>query len=57
MKNSVSDRIRITKTGKILRRPMGVNHFRAKKTGKQRMGKRGTRSLVASDVRIFRKYL
>ncbi|HEY4475769.1 MAG TPA: bL35 family ribosomal protein [Candidatus Paceibacterota bacterium] len=57
MKNSVSDRIRITKTGKILRRPMGVNHFRAKKTSKQRMSKRGTRSLVTSDVRIFRKYL
>lgn len=40
VKNSISDRIKITKTGKILRRPMGLNHFRAKKSGKQIRAKR-----------------
>jgi ribosomal protein L35 len=31
MKKSVSDRIKITKTGKILRRAMAQSHFLAKK--------------------------
>jgi len=29
-------RFKITKTGKVLRRATGQNHFRAKQTGKQR---------------------
>lgn len=31
-KDSVSDRIKVTKTGKLIRRKMGVGHFRAKKS-------------------------
>ncbi|MBI1960718.1 MAG: hypothetical protein HYS43_00360 [Candidatus Liptonbacteria bacterium] len=32
MKKSFSDRIRVTKNKKLLRRGMGVNHFRSKKS-------------------------
>jgi ribosomal protein L35 len=31
---SVRKRIRITKNGKVVRRPMGVNHFKTRKTGR-----------------------
>lgn len=34
-RKSISKRFKITKTGKVLRRPCGQDHFRAKKTGKQ----------------------
>jgi len=34
-RKSVLKRFKITKTGKVLRRPTGLDHYRAKKTGKQ----------------------
>jgi len=34
-RKSIKKRFRITKTGKILRRATGQDHFRAKKTGKK----------------------
>ena len=34
-RKSILKRFKITKTGKILRRPTGLNHFRAKKSGKR----------------------
>jgi large subunit ribosomal protein L35 len=39
-RKSVTKRIKITGSGKVLRRKMGLSHFRAKKTGKQKRGKR-----------------
>ncbi|MBI4095213.1 MAG: 50S ribosomal protein L35 [Candidatus Liptonbacteria bacterium] len=33
-KKSVTKRIRFTKRGKLIRRPMGVNHFRTRKSQK-----------------------
>ncbi|KPJ56270.1 hypothetical protein AMJ49_05270 [Parcubacteria bacterium DG_74_2] len=33
-RKSVTKRFKITKTGKILRRAIGQDHFRAKKSGK-----------------------
>lgn len=42
---SVSKRIRITKNGKAVRRPMGVNHFKTRKTGRGVQNKRKTLSL------------
>jgi len=35
MKKSISNRIKVTKTGKILRRAMGQGHNRAKKRSVQ----------------------
>lgn len=57
MRKSFSKRLKITKTGKMLRRRMAQDHFRAKKSGKQIRHKRGTLSLSQSDVRVFRKHL
>ncbi|MCD6177800.1 50S ribosomal protein L35 [bacterium] len=34
-RKSLKKRFKITKTGKVLRRPCGQNHFRAKKSGNQ----------------------
>ena len=34
-KQAILKRFKITKTGKVLRRMTGQNHFRAKKTGEQ----------------------
>jgi ribosomal protein L35 len=45
MKKSFSNRIRITKNKKVLRRRMGVNHFRSKKRSKLKAQKRKTTTL------------
>ena len=55
MRKSVSKRIKITKTGKMLRRRMAQDHFRAKRTGKQTRNKRKGLSLTSVDVTVFRK--
>ncbi|MDD5144540.1 MAG: 50S ribosomal protein L35 [Candidatus Pacebacteria bacterium] len=34
-RKSISKRFKMTKGGKILRRPTGLDHFRAKKSGKE----------------------
>ena len=57
MKKSISSRIRITGTGKLMRRPMGQGHFKAKNTGKRNRMKRKDVALHAVDVKQFRKYL
>ena len=40
MKKSFSSRIRMTKNKKTLRRMMGVNHFRSKKSGRTKARQR-----------------
>ena len=44
-KKSVSKRIRVTRRGKIVRRPMSIDHFRTRQSTKNIRGKRKTRSL------------
>lgn len=55
MRKSVTKRIRVTKTGKVLRRRMAQDHFRAKRTGKQTRNKRKGLPMTLSDIRAFRK--
>ena len=55
MRKSFKKRFKITKTGKILRRRMAQDHFRAKRTGKQTRNKRKGLALGASNVRVFKK--
>ena len=57
MKKSFKKRIKVTKNGKMVRRKMAQNHFRAKRSGKQKRNKRRTVLLTSPDVRVFRKYL
>jgi ribosomal protein L35 len=46
MKKSILKRITITKNGKIVRRPIAVNHSRTRKNSKAIRGKRKTRGLA-----------
>ena len=57
MRKSVSSRIKITKTGKILRRKMAQDHFRAKKSGKQLNRKKGTVALEGQMRKAILSYL
>jgi len=56
MKKSISKRLRLTKTGKVLRRRMAQDHFRAKKSGKQIQRKREVLRLHNTDIKVFKKY-
>lgn len=57
MKKTVSKRIKMTKTGKLMRRKMAQDHFRAKKRGVQLHRKRGDRQLTAANSKAILKYL
>jgi len=56
MKKSVSKRLKITKSGKILRRAMCQSHFLAKKRGIQIKRKKLFRGL-GMGKKLVRKYL
>ena len=50
MRKSISDRIKITGTGKILRRAMGQCHFRAKKRTSQIKRRKGLREIKFGKI-------
>ncbi len=52
---SYTKRIRVTRTGKLVARKAGQNHFNAKQSGSKRSGKRVaiTISLTAKEQRRF----
>jgi len=56
MKHSIRNRIKITKTGKILRRHMGIGHNKSKKCGRQNQAKRKTLMVNSADLKMFKKY-
>ena len=56
-KKALTKRFKITKTGKILRRLSGQNHYRAKKTGQQKRTGRKWVSLSKVDVRKIKKFI
>ena len=56
-RKSVTKRIRVTRTGKLMRRTMGQGHCRAKKTGVQLHRKRSSKKVHASDAKIIMGYL
>ncbi len=53
MKKSVSKRIRVTKNGKMVRRPMAIDHFRTRNTQKNIRGKSKMRTLDIALKRII----
>ncbi len=55
MKKSVTKRIRITRTGKVMRRTMGIDHFRARKSKRTRRGGRQSGTLNAKDMKNIAK--
>jgi len=50
MRKSITDRIKITGTGKILRRAMGQCHFRAKKRTNQIKRRKGLREIKFGKI-------
>lgn len=55
-KKSILKRFKITKNGKILRRPVGLDHYRAKKSGKKIRQSRKWIPLSKSEAKIIKKY-
>ena len=53
---SLSKRLKITRNGKVVRRPMGVNHFRTRKSSKNIQGKRKTRGLGGVSMKKIANY-
>lgn len=56
-KKNISRRIKITKTGKFLRRATHQNHFRSKLTGKQIRQKRKLIPVSKRDIKAIKRYL
>jgi large subunit ribosomal protein L35 len=54
---SILKRFKITKTGKILRRPTGLNHYRAKKPGKKIRESRKWVRLSKSEEKKIKKLI
>ncbi|MGB9743469.1 MAG: large ribosomal subunit protein bL35 [Minisyncoccales bacterium] len=56
-RKSIIKRFKITKTGKILRRPTGLDHFRSKKSGKKVRLKRKWVVLSKSEAKKIKKLI
>ena len=56
-RKSIKKRFKITKTGKILRRPTGQDHFRAKKSGKRKRQTRKWIEVSKSEIKRIKKLL
>ncbi|MFA4999260.1 MAG: bL35 family ribosomal protein [Parcubacteria group bacterium] len=50
-RKTFSKRFKITKTGKIMRRQMGLSHFKSKKNSKIIRNKRSSVALASADRR------
>jgi len=56
-RKSIKKRFKITKTGKVLRKPSGQDHFRAKKTGKKKRQLRKSVEVSKSEAKRIKKLL
>mgnify|MGYP001565894393 CR=1 FL=1 len=54
---SFSKRIKITGSGKLMRRKIGQNHFNAKNSGQEGRNKHGSQLLAGVDVKKFKKHM
>lgn len=57
VKKSIISRIKITTTGKMLRRKMGLSHFRSKKTSRQMRRKASEVKVSPVDKKQIMSYL
>lgn len=57
MKKSVSKRIKVTKTGKLIRRVMAQDHFKSKHPGSRTRAKRQTTFMSGKFAKVFSRYL
>ncbi|MFC1630038.1 50S ribosomal protein L35 [Patescibacteria group bacterium] len=56
-KKAITKRFKFTRTGKILRRPTGIDHFLAKRSGKKRRQKRKWVRLSKWETKKIKKIL
>ncbi len=56
-KKALVKRFKITKTGKILRRLSGQDHYRAKKTGQRRRKGRKWIAISKSETKKIKRFL
>ncbi len=56
-KKALTKRFKITKTGKILRRLSGQNHYRAKKSGQARRKGRKWIAISQSETKRIKRYI
>ncbi|MCP6719250.1 MAG: 50S ribosomal protein L35 [Patescibacteria group bacterium] len=56
-RKSISKRFKITRTGKVLRRRTGLNHYRAKKSGKWIRKSRKMVKLATPEAKKIKKLL
>lgn len=56
-RKSLTKRFKITKTGKILRRMSGQNHYRSKKTGERKRKGRKWIALSKTEAQGLKKFL
>ena len=52
-----ASRIKVTGSGKLRRRQVGLNHFLGKKTAKQKRRLAGTTSVASADSKRVRRLL
>jgi len=56
-RKSIKKRFKITKTGKVLRRPVGQDHYRAKKSGKKKRQSRKWVEVSKEEAKKIKKLL
>ena len=56
-RKAIIKRFKITRNGKILRRPVGQDHYLAKKSGKKRRQKRKWVKLSKPEAKKIRKLI
>ena len=54
---SMTKRLKITRTGKVLRRKPGQNHFQAKKTRATQLNKKGVTTFVNVGKEFTSRYM
>jgi len=56
-RKSVLKRFKITKSGKVLRRPTGLDHYRAKKSGKKKRQSRKWVGVSKPEAKKIKKLI
>jgi len=56
-RKSITKRFKITRTGKVLRRVIGQDHYRAKKSGKKKRASRKWVEVSKSEAKKIKKLL
>ena len=55
MRKTYTSRIRVTKNGKMIRRKMGVGHFKSKKSSSFKQAQRKTQTLAYSKSALEKR--